>query len=584
MTTTGPRSAGTGAVDASAGTVAWTTASGVTASDDSRARAVLTAGATSQYLVATNFGFTIGTDQEIVGIKFEVERSGSAAGVVTATEIFAVKGGVFLGGRNYATGVLWPAVDAYEAFGSAASLWGKTWTPADINAATFGLAIRTINNDVVNRNALVDHVRCTVYHRTTGKGPAAIRESFSAGAGEFTTVNGTWDYTAGNAKCTDPAGDVEPEGLAVAGLTNADKTYDGNLSSYAQAVVNVVNIGAGLYLLAGGTIKDPGLAVTMQPGEGYRIKDWDPDTSAFVTLGTFIVDPGCASGDTIRVEIVNGTLSLYRNGILRGSVTSSRLLRIGKHGVRVPHDSEGSSLDDFAAGRLNAASGTGAAPVTDPAEPAAGAVNDRLYRAPVFRTGVKLAGVLRASGTIVTMPDPLAPDDLADADALAALNMVAIPLGPGDSLRLYFGITDGGLTPAVAPTLNIGFLEAVTDGEGLVLGYVCRPFLSAAVSPATGDPPIYLDDEAAEAMGFEAAVEGESIRWVESFGGALSPVTNPDTMIAAYQPAVDNGIGSIDVKALGATHILVRFTDTSAPTAGFAVFYRRLKGDDARPV
>jgi hypothetical protein len=352
VTTTGPNSAGTGANDATAGAIAWATTGNVSVSDNAYARAVnVAAGSTSQYLQATGFGFSIASDQEIVGILFEAEVKSSVAATIADLEVLSIKGGVMTGGRNYSQGAAWPIADTYVTYGSAASLWGRTWTPADINASNFGLALRVINNDgAVARTAFVDHVRCTIYHRTIGSTPLSVTEGFASGAGEFTTVNGTYDYTGGNANCTDPAANVEPEGLTIAGLTDADKTYSGLLSSHARVTIGVTGIGAGLYMLAGGTTKDPGLAVTLQPGDGFRVKDWDPDTGAFVTLGLPIADALAASGDIMQCEIVNTSLYVFRNGIYKGTATSPRLARIGKHGVRVAHDSAGSTADNFFSG------------------------------------------------------------------------------------------------------------------------------------------------------------------------------------------------------------------------------------------
>jgi hypothetical protein len=354
---TGPNYAGTGAVDSSAGTVTWTSAGTITASDDSRARAsaIAAAGGTSQRLRATNFGFAIAADQEIVGITLEVEQSASVASAIKDLEVYLFDGSTLRTDlQNYANSAFWGTSDAFASYGGPASVWGlapDVLTPAMVNSAAFGFSIRVQNAHASSAsNALVDSVRVTVYHRTIGTAPISQTESFASGAGIMTATNGSWDFTSGNAKCTDPASGVEPEGTIVAGLTDVSATFDGRGASYAEAVISPTGIGAGLWMLAGGGPKDPGFAVTLQVGEGFRMKDWNPITQAFDTVGSFITDTGSVAGDTIRVYIAAGNVSVYRNGVYRGGAYAASLLRFGKHGGRVPHDSGGSTIDNFAAG------------------------------------------------------------------------------------------------------------------------------------------------------------------------------------------------------------------------------------------
>lgn len=70
------------------------------------------------------------------------------------------KGGT-IGGSDLANNSAWPSSDAYATYGGSTSLWGRTWTDADINSTSFGAAIAT---RVQNGTARVDHMRITVWY------------------------------------------------------------------------------------------------------------------------------------------------------------------------------------------------------------------------------------------------------------------------------------------------------------------------------------------------------------------------------------------------------------------------------------
>lgn len=74
-----------------------------------------------------------------------------------------MKGGT-IGGSDLANNTAWPTTDAYANYGGSSSLWGRTWTDADINSANFGAAIAT---RVQNGTARIDHMRITVWYYST---------------------------------------------------------------------------------------------------------------------------------------------------------------------------------------------------------------------------------------------------------------------------------------------------------------------------------------------------------------------------------------------------------------------------------
>lgn len=172
---------GTAVNDATVGSTAWTIPAGsLSAQDGNIAQADGQGGlfspTNSNYLKTTNYGFSVPGGATITGIKAEAfVDSGVQLGGDQSIKI--VKGGV-IGGTEKKNATLWAG--AYKAWGGSNDLWGQTWTPADINSSTFGVAIA--GTSATNwTNLDVDHVRITVYYTS----PTAI------GYYDDTPANGT---------------------------------------------------------------------------------------------------------------------------------------------------------------------------------------------------------------------------------------------------------------------------------------------------------------------------------------------------------------------------------------------------------
>jgi hypothetical protein len=146
--------------DATVGTKTWTNPNNAKINDGVRTSVSLGAvGATSDYLKATNFGFSIPDGATIDGILVEIEDRTTSAGL--ENEIKIVKADGSIGAINKSTGVLLPTgTEAYVSYGSSSDLWGETWTPADINDADFGAVFSFIGIGTI----YVDHIRITVYY------------------------------------------------------------------------------------------------------------------------------------------------------------------------------------------------------------------------------------------------------------------------------------------------------------------------------------------------------------------------------------------------------------------------------------
>ena len=166
MAATAATNGGTFASDGTVGTIAITNPSNATSSDNSYATAILLLNEVSNYLKATNFGFSIPSGATINGILVEVEQKINA-GSATENSIKIVKGGV-ISGDDQSTGATVPSTEAYVEYGGSTSKWGLTWTPADINLSTFGVVF-SLDSSV--GQAYIDHIRITVYYTTATTKP-----------------------------------------------------------------------------------------------------------------------------------------------------------------------------------------------------------------------------------------------------------------------------------------------------------------------------------------------------------------------------------------------------------------------------
>ena len=167
------KAAGAGTSDSALGAGdAWTTPGNITAQDSAYAIAGAQSGSgVTAALRADAFGFAVPSTATIRGIMLEIIRQefregggvrdpevplegggapegggGESAGgdpggglaTVTDHTVQLLKAGVAVGTNN-ASATAWPVnTDGSITYGGATDLWGTTWTPTDINAATFG--------------------------------------------------------------------------------------------------------------------------------------------------------------------------------------------------------------------------------------------------------------------------------------------------------------------------------------------------------------------------------------------------------------------------------------------------------------
>jgi hypothetical protein len=152
---------------ASVGTITWSNPTYANKSDNIHSNASITAGATTHYLNASNFGFAIPSGATITGIQAAIEKKSNTKVVIYDVGVYLLKADATTG-TNMKNATVWGIADATTLYGGSTNLWGTTWTPAEINAATFGLVLSANNTGARSAIASVDYINLTVFYNNSG--------------------------------------------------------------------------------------------------------------------------------------------------------------------------------------------------------------------------------------------------------------------------------------------------------------------------------------------------------------------------------------------------------------------------------
>jgi hypothetical protein len=165
--TMGPQSAGTAISDGSVGNRSWDTVTGVLDPGDQQLAQVssMVSGDTSTYLRVSGFNFDIPDHATIVGIEVEWLRTALSGVGLVDNAVRIVKGGVVASADRSRSDIwLAEANPTYVSYGGPTDLWGETWTPAEVNASSFGAALSVrYGGSSGNDWPQVDHARITVH-------------------------------------------------------------------------------------------------------------------------------------------------------------------------------------------------------------------------------------------------------------------------------------------------------------------------------------------------------------------------------------------------------------------------------------
>jgi hypothetical protein len=168
--TSSTKACGTGANQTGIGTNAWVNPTSIYTSNDARASGQCP----TNYLKATNFGFSLPSDAIVEGIVVNVERLCFNANVVTDNVVKLLKAGTIVG-DNKALASYWPTSDTTASYGASNDLWGETWTYSDINSSTFGVV--TSATAGLAYTAYVDYIAITVYYSVLVQMQSAITQT-----------------------------------------------------------------------------------------------------------------------------------------------------------------------------------------------------------------------------------------------------------------------------------------------------------------------------------------------------------------------------------------------------------------------
>jgi hypothetical protein len=147
----------------------------------------------TDYIVATNFGFTIPAGNQIDGIQVRITRLEDNANA-RDFRVRLVKGGV-IGTTDLISGTNWPSTNTTRVHGTSTDLWGNTWTLSDINASNFGVAVavQRSSNSATPIGARIDNIRVTVYYSTPPPALPVELVAFNAAMNTNGTVSLNWE-------------------------------------------------------------------------------------------------------------------------------------------------------------------------------------------------------------------------------------------------------------------------------------------------------------------------------------------------------------------------------------------------------
>ena len=145
----------------------WTDLDNVKAHDNLRTVTSVPLPATrlSDYLELTNMGLSVPDDAEILGIEMRVWRSRTGSGALRDQRIQLLHDA----GNTITLGVPWewPGSDSVRSYGDSQQKWGETWTPARVNAPSFGARIQAASSGASGTQATprVEYVEVEVFYQ-----------------------------------------------------------------------------------------------------------------------------------------------------------------------------------------------------------------------------------------------------------------------------------------------------------------------------------------------------------------------------------------------------------------------------------
>ncbi len=167
----------TGATNATSGAssgsgTAWTNTGSIVSDGNGNASVSINAGATSQNLLATGYGFSLPSDASIIGVSVAINRWGSFNGLgagIQDVSIRLLKAGAATGDNKAVSGLWVTSNSTVVTYGGLSDTWGSSWSGSDINASNFGVILSVSNTGtMIPISANVDYVQVTVTYALPG--------------------------------------------------------------------------------------------------------------------------------------------------------------------------------------------------------------------------------------------------------------------------------------------------------------------------------------------------------------------------------------------------------------------------------
>lgn len=172
------KSAGTGSNLTGVGSNAWTSPGNIVSANGSYA---YNNQGDTNYVRASNFGFTIPSTATITGVVVKIKRYCPSSNRVNDTYLRLVNAAGVVSGNNKASSSYWPTSNTVATYGASNDLWGLTLTPTDVNDVDFGVALACDDNYIFilkpHVYAYVDHVEITIYYSDITNMAATISQT-----------------------------------------------------------------------------------------------------------------------------------------------------------------------------------------------------------------------------------------------------------------------------------------------------------------------------------------------------------------------------------------------------------------------
>lgn len=161
------------------GATAWNTPENAISQDDQFAYTFsVSSGVYTDWLRATNFGFSIPVGATIDGIEVRFDKFASAINSIQDSSLRLRKSTGQVGDDKADTETYWDGsdTDTYTVYGGASDNWNAGLIYSDINDSNFGVDLSAYHAAGL-RNARVDHVQIKVYYTEGGAAQKAIDKS-----------------------------------------------------------------------------------------------------------------------------------------------------------------------------------------------------------------------------------------------------------------------------------------------------------------------------------------------------------------------------------------------------------------------